>query len=465
MIIVYILFGDHLQSRFWVLLPDCLMVMLAEIGVDWIKHAFITRFNELPLQVYEHYTRSLAYDMAESIKKKAHRGGFECDSTDVVGRRLGFIPLPLAIVLIRVVTPMWRSNEQMMGILLLSFMGYIGLASFRILNMIVLVGKAVKIIDEHHSCQLETPLEATERRGSVGANSSVKNSILKRSRTISGSDGDLLKLVQQNEKVDKKLQFEDDLKSEEKLEALGKIHLFANSNVSLNSVGFNEEMLKVEAQLEEEGLTKIERKHSLGSNLHEGVLLGTTTGGDGLDKVEPDPEEEVFKQEDDLNITVIEQSGDEDDQTDEQVKVEGNEATRSPDATSIYALESAIDSKPAYALTVTPASPDENQTPPVERKNVDLTIVKTEESNVASFSIGDPIVPNYVDEGGTLTGGGDAITSITSGNPAPDLGNLGPSPPAQRSQEVTEMSSSTEESSASRPNSSTSKKKLMNWFK
>lgn len=45
------------------------MVLVAEVLVDWIKHAFITRFNELKVDVYRDYTISLAYDMAQTRQK------------------------------------------------------------------------------------------------------------------------------------------------------------------------------------------------------------------------------------------------------------------------------------------------------------------------------------------------------------------------------------------------------------
>lgn len=41
------LFPDHL----WVLLPDVFMVIASEIAVDIIKHAFITKFNEITADV------------------------------------------------------------------------------------------------------------------------------------------------------------------------------------------------------------------------------------------------------------------------------------------------------------------------------------------------------------------------------------------------------------------------------
>ncbi|CAN7944634.1 unnamed protein product [Ixodes pacificus] len=41
------------EEQFWTLLPDCMMVMLAEVLVDWVKHAFVTRFNEISYEASE----------------------------------------------------------------------------------------------------------------------------------------------------------------------------------------------------------------------------------------------------------------------------------------------------------------------------------------------------------------------------------------------------------------------------
>ena len=40
-----------LADHFWVLIPDLLMVMMFEFLVDWVKHAFITKFNDIPAEV------------------------------------------------------------------------------------------------------------------------------------------------------------------------------------------------------------------------------------------------------------------------------------------------------------------------------------------------------------------------------------------------------------------------------
>lgn len=63
----YIIFW--FSEQFWILLPDCILVLVSEIFVDWIKHAFISRFNELQPEIYKEYTISLAYDVAKTRQK------------------------------------------------------------------------------------------------------------------------------------------------------------------------------------------------------------------------------------------------------------------------------------------------------------------------------------------------------------------------------------------------------------
>jgi Eukaryotic membrane protein family len=42
------------------LVPDIIVVMFAELVVDWVKHAFITKFNELQPEVK---LKTLFYDV------------------------------------------------------------------------------------------------------------------------------------------------------------------------------------------------------------------------------------------------------------------------------------------------------------------------------------------------------------------------------------------------------------------
>lgn len=39
--------ADHL----YVILPYLMAVLISEYFVDWIKHAFITKFNDIPVEV------------------------------------------------------------------------------------------------------------------------------------------------------------------------------------------------------------------------------------------------------------------------------------------------------------------------------------------------------------------------------------------------------------------------------
>merc|ERR1719450_1233455 len=130
------------EDSFWTLAPDCLLVLGAEILVDWIKHAFITRFNEVPADVYKDYTISLAYDLAQTKQKYAFS-----DHSDIVSRRMGFIPLPLGVVMLRVVYSSVKSTNP--GAWAVVVMAYLCLLTFRILGSIVILGKACDLIDGH----------------------------------------------------------------------------------------------------------------------------------------------------------------------------------------------------------------------------------------------------------------------------------------------------------------------------
>uniref|UniRef100_A0A3P9IIH6 Transmembrane anterior posterior transformation 1a n=1 Tax=Oryzias latipes TaxID=8090 RepID=A0A3P9IIH6_ORYLA len=122
-------------EHLWVLLPDVFMVVYSEVAVDIIKHAFITKFNDIPADVYSEYRASLAFDLVSSRQKNAYT-----DYSDSVARRMGFIPLPLAVLLIRVV----MSSMKVQGAMSYScvFLFYLGLVTMKVLNSIVLLGKS-----------------------------------------------------------------------------------------------------------------------------------------------------------------------------------------------------------------------------------------------------------------------------------------------------------------------------------
>ncbi|CAL8074661.1 unnamed protein product [Calicophoron daubneyi] len=78
----------------WPMLFDVLCIFLAEVAVDWIKHAFIAKFNVIPSNVYEEYTVSIAYDLL-----LCRQGKNTADYFDLLSRRMGLTPIPLSCLI------------------------------------------------------------------------------------------------------------------------------------------------------------------------------------------------------------------------------------------------------------------------------------------------------------------------------------------------------------------------------
>ncbi|XP_051994093.1 transmembrane anterior posterior transformation protein 1 homolog [Xyrauchen texanus] len=151
---------DHL----WVLFPDVCMVIASEIAVDVVKHAFITKFNDITADVYSEYRASLAFDLVSSRQKNAYT-----DYSDSVSRRMGFIPLPLALLLIRVVTSSVKIQGSLSIVCVVLF--YLGMITLKVLNNIVLLGKSCMYVKEANMEEklFQNPPSATPSRVSSRA--------------------------------------------------------------------------------------------------------------------------------------------------------------------------------------------------------------------------------------------------------------------------------------------------------
>lgn len=96
-------------------------VMACEMLVDWLKHAFITKFNHIRPSVYERYTDVLCLDLSSGSAvgrlraRKVRVSGYidvllslklaqhsYVDQSPLVARRLGFAAIPLAVLAILV---------------------------------------------------------------------------------------------------------------------------------------------------------------------------------------------------------------------------------------------------------------------------------------------------------------------------------------------------------------------------
>ncbi|GLB45078.1 putative eukaryotic membrane protein family protein [Lyophyllum shimeji] len=86
----------------WTISYPVLTVLVSEMLVDWLKHAFITKFNHIRPSVYERYTDVLCRDLASgsAVGRRGARKHTYVDQSPLVARRLGFAALPLAILAI-----------------------------------------------------------------------------------------------------------------------------------------------------------------------------------------------------------------------------------------------------------------------------------------------------------------------------------------------------------------------------
>ncbi|OQV25944.1 Transmembrane anterior posterior transformation protein 1 [Hypsibius exemplaris] len=131
------------MDNFVACLPDAFLIIVSEIVVDWTKHAFITKFNEIPMTVYQDYTYSLAYDFATSQLEN----DIFTDPSDAVVRRMGFVPIPLAIIVIRIVYQSFRFDDSRDWILFL--LGFVCLMATKILINLRLLRWSYNLIIEH----------------------------------------------------------------------------------------------------------------------------------------------------------------------------------------------------------------------------------------------------------------------------------------------------------------------------
>lgn len=115
---------NSLDGRFLVesLAVPLSVVWVSEIGVDWLKHAFITKFNHIPPEVYVRFADILAKDFASFGGDDGDGGGEEeeeedhtmklADQSPQVSRRIGFSAFPLASLLIRVILQELRASSN-----------------------------------------------------------------------------------------------------------------------------------------------------------------------------------------------------------------------------------------------------------------------------------------------------------------------------------------------------------------
>ncbi|KAI9357358.1 eukaryotic membrane protein family-domain-containing protein [Zopfochytrium polystomum] len=95
-------------SMLWGLFGPVLMVYATEILVDWLKHAFITKFNQIRPSVYSRFSDSLCRDLIGLRVVAGSTGEVvvteqmnAAGRSPAVARRIGFVSIPLSCLILR----------------------------------------------------------------------------------------------------------------------------------------------------------------------------------------------------------------------------------------------------------------------------------------------------------------------------------------------------------------------------
>lgn len=107
--------GDERLFSVWGIIYGC------EVIVDWVKHAFVTKFNRIPHRVYHQFSLVICDDMA---RVKSHSMVRSIGGSGV-SKRIGFVSLPLAALVARMA---WSSIIRLprfaAAVLWISLMGF-----------------------------------------------------------------------------------------------------------------------------------------------------------------------------------------------------------------------------------------------------------------------------------------------------------------------------------------------------
>ncbi|XP_058822989.1 protein TAPT1 homolog [Topomyia yanbarensis] len=273
------------SEQFFVMIPDCMYVMLTELLVDWIKHAFITRFNEIPVDVYREYTTSLAYDMTQTRQKHAFS-----DHSDLVARRMGFIPFPLGVVLVKALYHA-VSFENAASIVLF-IIAYIVLLSCRVLNTVCTLGKACDLMKKHQDeknqynqqsggLATSTPIQHSRNVSKLTTDIATSpihhpNNSLHRSQTVDSVPHTIPTVKVSDQMKDSIIR---------ETSTLGATALFSNSDVDLDDVKLNDKVLNKTVDGEDQGRKEEEMARSVPDLQQEsstGVVDSSLVEGDSF---------------------------------------------------------------------------------------------------------------------------------------------------------------------------------------
>ncbi|CAB62802.1 Protein TAPT1 homolog [Caenorhabditis elegans] len=156
-------------DSFTEMIPDIIMVVGCEYFVDWLKHAFITKFNEINAEVYKDFTITIAFDVIRSRDQSAFS-----DYSDQVSRRMGFIPIPLSIMIIRVLSQTFTLDNW--GSCIIFGIGWLLVFAVKICNGVVMLGQACHHVKRFRDIQARAEFELFRKRMVEKKSKSAPNS-------------------------------------------------------------------------------------------------------------------------------------------------------------------------------------------------------------------------------------------------------------------------------------------------
>eukprot|EP01134_Creolimax_fragrantissima_P001178 CFRG1178T1 len=127
-------------------------VMMSEVFVDWIKHAFLSKFNGFAWVVYQDLRDDLAQDLVfshviekMSVQSNAHKRKF-IDQSHLVSRRIGFVGLPIACVFVRITMQSMPTISASFTGVLLGVLTWLCLLMIKLLLSIVMLGASCGLV-------------------------------------------------------------------------------------------------------------------------------------------------------------------------------------------------------------------------------------------------------------------------------------------------------------------------------
>ena len=137
---------------------------------------------------------------------------------------MGFIPIPLSVLVIRVISQAIDFTTP--GTFILVIAAYLTLLTFRILNSIVILGKACDLLNSHKKVEDEKPLSKSQPASRQSSMVDLRTYMGERSQSVhvsrSNSEDDMFDYTSN---------------------AIGHQPLFTNSNVNITDQELNEEIL------------------------------------------------------------------------------------------------------------------------------------------------------------------------------------------------------------------------------